>query len=107
LEKSIGSTVIAKKATIKHKGAPKEKMPSVLSTLRASEGRLTFLEKKRKAELKRVGTRDVPILFWTEVPPQGAEEEDTGAYIYVPVSLAPGVEANNLGRKDITGDLPT
>jgi hypothetical protein len=77
-------------------------MPSVLSTLRASEGCLTFLEKKRKAELKRVGTRDVPILFWIEVTQQGAEEEDTGrTYIYVPVSIAPGAEANDLGRKDI------
>jgi hypothetical protein len=76
-------------------------MPSVLSTLRSSDGWLAFLERKRKAELKRMGTKDVPILFWTEVPQQGADEEDAGTYLYVPISIAPGAEANNLSRKDL------
>jgi hypothetical protein len=51
-------------------------MPPILSTLKSSEGWWAFLERKRKAELKRMGTKDVPILFWTEVPQQGADEED-------------------------------
>jgi hypothetical protein len=56
-------------------------MPSpILSTLKSREGRWAFLERKRKAELKRMGTKDVPILFWTEVPQQGADEEDTQSY---------------------------
>jgi hypothetical protein len=76
-------------------------MPPVLSTLRSREGRLAFLERKRKAELKRMGTKDVPILFWTEVPQQGADEEDTEVYMYVPISIAPGAKANNASRKDL------
>jgi hypothetical protein len=72
-------------------------MPPILSTLRSSEGRLAFLERKRKAELKRMGTKEVPILVWTKVPQQGADEEDT----YVPISIAPGAEANNISRKDL------
>jgi hypothetical protein len=76
-------------------------MPPVLSTLRASEGRLAFLERKRKAELKRMGTREVPILFWTEVPQQGADEEDTEAYLYVPISIAPGARARDISQKDL------
>jgi hypothetical protein len=76
-------------------------MPPVLSTLRTSEGRLAFLERKRKAELKRMGTKDVPILFWTEVPQQGADDEDTEAYLYVPISIVPSAKANNISRKDL------
>jgi hypothetical protein len=48
-----------------------------------------------------MGAKDVPILFWTEVPQQGADEEDTGTYLYVPISIAPGAEANNLSQKDL------
>jgi hypothetical protein len=76
-------------------------MPPVLSTLRSSEGRLAFLERKRKAELKRMGMKDVPILFWTEVPQLGADAEDADAYLYVPISIAPGAEANNISQKDL------
>jgi hypothetical protein len=76
-------------------------MPPVLSTLRSSEGRLAFLERKRKAELKRMGTKEVPILFWTQVPQQGADEEDTEAYLYVPISIAPGAKAKDISRKDL------
>jgi hypothetical protein len=76
-------------------------MPPVLSTLKSSEGRWAFLERKRKAEFKRMGTKNVPILFWTEVPQQGADEEDTEVYMYVPISIAPGAKANNISRKDL------
>jgi hypothetical protein len=71
-------------------------MPPVLSTLSSSEGRLAFLERKGKTELKRMGTKDVPILFWKKVRQQGADEEDTEAYLYVPISIAPGAEANDI-----------
>jgi hypothetical protein len=77
-------------------------MPPVLSNLRSSEGQWAFLERKRKAELKRMGTKEVPILFWTEVPQQGADEEDTEVYMHVPISIAPGAKkANNISRKDL------
>jgi hypothetical protein len=76
-------------------------MPPVLSTLRSSEGRWAFLERKRKAELKHRGTKDIPILFWTEVPQQGGDEEDTEAYLYVPISIAPGAKANDASQKDL------
>jgi hypothetical protein len=62
---------------------------------------LVFLERKRKAELKHMGTKDVPILFWTKVPQQRADEEDTEAYLYVPISIAPWGEANNISGKDL------
>jgi hypothetical protein len=75
-------------------------MPPVLSTLRSRE-RWAFLERKRKAELKRMGTKDVPILFWAEVPQQGADEEDTEAYPYVPISIAPGAKTKDISRKDL------
>jgi hypothetical protein len=54
--------------------------------------RLAFLERKRKAELKRMSTKDVPIQ---------ADEEDIEAYLYVPISIAPGTEANNISQKDL------
>jgi hypothetical protein len=77
-------------------------MPPILSTLRSSEGWLAFLERKRKkAELKRMGTKEVPILFWTKVPQQGADEEDTEAYLYVPISIAPGAKTKDISRKDL------
>jgi hypothetical protein len=48
-----------------------------------------------------LGTKEVPILFWTEVPQQGADEEDTEAYLYVPISIAPGAKAKDISRKDL------